>query len=60
MAVHKGSGLATDKQTDLSSGANDNVMVTVEKMAGEKMTTIMNVCDERDIQTAERRARKLN
>jgi len=27
-AVGKGSGLATDKRTDLSRGANDNVMLT--------------------------------
>jgi len=60
MAVRKGSGLATDKWTDLSRGANDDDMVTDVKRRGEKMTTIINVYDQRDVQTGERRARKLN
>jgi hypothetical protein len=42
MAVHKGSGLTTDLRTDLSSGANDDVMVTDVKSRGDKMTRIIN------------------
>ena len=58
--MHKGSGLATDELTDLSRGANDDVMVTDIKRRGEKMMMSMNVYDQRDIQTGERRARKQN
>jgi hypothetical protein len=60
MAVRKGSSLAKDEQTDLSRGANDDVMVTNVKRRGEKMARIINVYDQRDVQTAKRRARKLN
>jgi len=59
-AVHKGSRLATDKPTDLSRGANDDVMVTDVKRRGEKITWIINVYNQRDVQTGERRVRKLN
>jgi len=59
-AVRKGSGLATDERTHLSRGANDDVMVTDVRRRGENMTRIINVYDQRDVQTGERRARKLN
>jgi len=59
-AVRKGSGLGTDTQIDLSRGANDNVMVTELKRRGENKTRIINVYDQRDLQTGERRARKLD
>jgi len=59
-AVHKGSGFATDEWTDLSRGANDNVMVTHVKRRDEEKTRIINVYDQRDKQTGWRRARKLN
>jgi hypothetical protein len=52
--------MVTDEWTDLSRGANDDVMVTDVKRRGEKMTRIINVYDQRDVQTGERRARKLN
>jgi len=58
--VRGGSGLAPGERTDLSRGANDDVMVTVVKRRGEKMTRIINVHDQKDVQTGERRARKLN
>jgi len=58
--VRKTSGLATDEWTDLSKGANDLVMVTDLKRRGERMTTIINIYDQSDVQTGERRARKLN
>ena len=42
----KGSGLATDKRTDLIRGANDDVMVTDVKRRGDKMTRIINDYDQ--------------
>jgi len=48
--VGKGSELATDKRTDLSRGANDDVMVTDVKRSGEKMTRIIDVYDLREVQ----------
>jgi len=59
-AVRKGSGLATDERTDLSRGANNDVMVTDVKRRAEKMTRIINLYDQRDEQSTERRARMLN
>jgi len=50
-AVRKGSGLATDERTDLSRGADDDVMVTDVKRRGEKIMRIINVYDQRDVQT---------
>jgi len=58
--VHKESDLATDKRPDLSRGANDDVMLSDIKRRREMLTRIINVYDQRDIQTGERRARKLN
>ena len=58
--VRKGGGLAPDQRTDQGSGANDDVMGTDLKRRGEKMTRIINVYNQRDVQTGERRARKLN
>jgi len=60
MAVRMGSGFTTDQLTDLSRSANDDVMVTEIKRRGEKITRIINVSDQRDIQTGQRWARKLN
>jgi len=59
-AVCKRSGLGTDEPTDLSSGANDDVMVTDVKRSGEQMMRNIHLYDQRDVQTGERRARKLN
>ena len=58
--MRKGSGLATDKRTDQSRGPNAAVMVTDVKQRGETMTRIINVYNQRDVQTGEGRARKLN
>jgi hypothetical protein len=60
MAVRKGSGLGTDKRTELSRGTNDDVRCTGVRSRGEKITRIINVYDPRDVQTGERWARKLN
>jgi hypothetical protein len=52
--------LATDERTDLSRGANDDVIVTDVKRRGEKMTRVINIYDQRDVRTMERQARKIN
>jgi len=59
-ALPKGSGLATDEWTHLCRGANDNVIVTDVMRRGEKMTRVINIYDQRDVQTRERQARKMN
>jgi len=58
--VHKENGLAMDKRIDLSRGTNNDVVVTDVKRRGEKMTRIIHVYDQRDIQTGERPARMRN
>jgi hypothetical protein len=58
--VDKGSSLATDEQTDLSRGANDDVIVTDVKRRTEKMTRVINIYDQTDLRTREREARKIN
>ena len=60
MAIQKGSGLVVDEWTDLSRGANDDVIVTDIRRRGEKITRIVNIYDQRDTQSGERQARKLN
>jgi hypothetical protein len=60
MVVREGSRLGTHHRTDLSRGAYNDVMVTDLTRRGEKMTRIINVYDQRDVQTGERRGRKLN
>jgi hypothetical protein len=55
-----GSGLVTDERRDLSRGTNNVVMVTDVKKTAEKMTRIINVYDQRDVQTGERRVKKIN
>jgi hypothetical protein len=59
-AVGKGSGLPTEEPTDVSSGVKDDVMVTDVKTRGKKLTRIINVYDQRDVQTREISARKPN
>jgi len=60
MAVRKGRGLVVDEQTDLSRGANDNVIVTHIRSTGEKIMRIVNIHDQRDTQSGERQTGKLN
>jgi len=59
-AVRKRNALAADERTDLSKGANDDVIVIDVKRTGEKMTRMINICKQRDVQTGERQARKIN
>ena len=59
-AVCKGICLATEERTDLGRGANDDIMVTEIERRRKTMTRIIIVYDQRDVQTAESQARKLN
>jgi hypothetical protein len=59
-AIPKGSGLVVDEHTDVSRGANNEVIVTDVRRRGENITRIVNIYDQRDTQTGERLARKLN
>ena len=59
-AVRKGSSLAVDERTDLNRGATDDVTVTDIRRREEKVTRIVNVYDQKDTQSGERPARKLN
>ena len=49
-----------DERTDLSRGANDDVIATDVRRRGEIITRIVNVYDQRDGQSGERPAQQLN
>jgi len=59
-AIRKGIGLVVDERTDLSRGANDNVIVTDVTRRGEKIPRIVNVYDQRDTLSGQRQAQKVN
>jgi hypothetical protein len=59
-AIRKGSGLVVDEWTDLSRGANDDVIATDVRRRGEKITRIVNIYNEKDARSGERPARKLD
>jgi len=59
-AERKGSGLAIDERTYLSSGANNDVIVADVKRTGQKMTRVINIYDQRDVRTGETQARNIN
>jgi len=59
-AIRKGSGLVVDERTDLRRGAHDDVIVTDVRRRGEKITRIVNVYKQRDTQSGERQAQKVN
>jgi hypothetical protein len=59
-ARRKGSGLVVDEWTDLSRGANNDVILADVRRRGEKITRIVNVYDQKDTQSGERPAQKLN
>jgi hypothetical protein len=44
---------------DMRKGANDDVIVTDVRTRGEKVTRIVNIYDQKDMQLGERPARKL-
>jgi len=59
-AIRRGSSLLVDERTDLSRGANDDVIATDVRRRGETITRIVNVYDQKDTQSGERPAWKLN
>ena len=59
-AIRNVSGVVVDEQTDLSRGAHDDVIVTDVRRRGEKIMWIVNVHDQRDTQSGERQAQKVN
>jgi endonuclease/exonuclease/phosphatase family metal-dependent hydrolase len=59
-AIRKGSSLVVDERTDLSRGVRNDVIVTYVRKRGEKITRIVNVYDQRDMQSGERQAQRVN
>ena len=59
-AIPRGSGLVVDERTDLSRGANEDVIANDVRMRGERITRIVNVYDQKNTHSGERPARKLN
>jgi len=53
-AIWKGSGLVVDERTDLSRGANDDVIATDVRTRGEKITRIADIYDQTDAQSGKR------
>jgi len=53
-AIQMGSGMVVDDRTDLSRGANDDVITTDVRRRGEKTTRIINVYNQKDVQSGER------
>ena len=49
-----------DEWTDISRGANDDVIPKDVRCRGEKLTRIVNVYDQRDSQSGKRPAQQLN
>jgi len=60
MAIRKGSGLVVGERTGLSSGANDDIILTAVRRRGEMIRRIVNVYDQRDTQSGEKQAQKVN
>jgi len=58
--LRKGSGFVTNERTDLSKNTLSNVIMVDIKTRGEKMTRIDIIYDEREGETGERPARRLN
>ena len=59
-AIRRGSGLVVDERTDLSIGANADVIATDIRRRGERITRIVNIYDQKTTNSGERPARKLN
>jgi len=59
-AIRRGSGLVVDERTDLSRGANEDVIATDVRRRGERITRIVNVYDQKNTHSGERPAQKLN
>jgi len=52
--IQQGSGLVVDEQTDLSRGANDNVIAPDVRRRGAKIMRIVDVYDQKNAQSGER------
>jgi len=61
-AIMKASGLVIDERTDLTTGANDDVIAADISRRGEKITRMVNIYDQKDARLgeSERPARKLD
>jgi hypothetical protein len=46
--IQRGSGLVVDERTDLSTGANEDVIATDVRRRGERITRIVNVYDQKN------------
>jgi hypothetical protein len=60
MAIRKGGGVVLDERTDLSRGANNDVIVTDVRRRRLKIKRIDNVYNQKVTQSGESPARKLN
>jgi hypothetical protein len=58
--IRRGSSLVDDERTDLSRGANGDVVATDLWRKGERITGIVNGYDQKNTHSGERLARKLN
>jgi len=58
--VPKGSGCGINKRTELSQNARGDVIVVDIKNRGEKITRIVNIYEEREGESGERPAGRLN
>jgi len=59
-AIRRGSGLVVDEQTDLSRGANEDVIATDVRKRRERITRIVNIYDQQNTHSGQRPAQKLN
>jgi hypothetical protein len=58
--IRGGSGLVVDERTDLSRGANEDIIPTDVRRRGERIMRIVNVTDQMNTHSGERPAQKLN
>jgi hypothetical protein len=60
MAIRKGSGHVVAEWTELSRGADDDVIVTEVQWRWERLRRIVNDYNQRDTLSAESQAHKIN
>jgi hypothetical protein len=56
-AIRRGSSLVVDERTDLSRGANEDVIAADVRRRGERITRMVKVYDEKNTDWGERPAR---
>jgi len=56
-AIRRGSGLVVDERTDSSRGVNEEVIATDVRRRGERITSSVNVYDQKNMHSGERPAR---